>query len=279
MELTNLLHPPFVTGISAHSMDEYREQPGINPSWLAYMSKSPKHFLCAQTIGDSHTPQTLIGSATHALILEPETFGDRYATFDGVRNPKHTIYAEFLDEIGGKTVLSPSELSAAENVANAVRADSIAGPLIEMCDHERSVFGAIHGTQCKGRVDAYGGGYLLDVKTTTDVHMTPFGRVFANLQYGLKLAMYQELLRENDQDIDHVVLITCETVPPYDVACVEVPEAVLCAGLEKCLRLLGKLRECIQMDHWPGVANNQWYQLALPNWAMPEDDVLQVFEG
>jgi hypothetical protein len=63
------------------------------------------------------------------------------------------------------------------------------------------------------------------------------------------------------------------------VACVEVPEAVLNAGLDKCMRLLGKLRECIQMDHWPGVANNQWYQLALPNWAMPEDDVLQVFEG
>lgn len=279
MDLTSLLRPPFVSGISGHSMDDYRKLPGVNPSWLAHMAKSPKHFRSAQQLGDSHTTATLIGSATHALILEPDTFWNHFCTYDGVRNPRHGAYAEFLDDHAGKAVLSPSEIGAAEAIALAVRADSIARPLIDLTDHERSVIGVVNGVQCKGRVDAFGGGYLLDVKTTTDVQMVPFGRVFANHNYALKLAMYQELLRENDQDIDHVILITCESAPPYDVACVEVPVPVLEHGLLKAKRLLTRLRECIDTDTWPGVANNQWYELSVPNWSMPEDEVLEVWNG
>ena len=279
MDFKELLTDPFRTEIARQSFEAYLEEEGVNPSWLVHMSKSPKHFVSAAERASVNTPHTLVGSATHALIFEPRTFGDMYAVYEGVRNKRHKAYAAFLEETGNKTVLTPAEMHAAESVANAVLSDPIAGPLIDATDHELSVFAPLVGVQCKGRVDACGGGYLMDVKTTSDVSMGPFGRIFANFSYAMKLAIYRELLRENGEDVQHVVLITVETSDPYDVACVEVPEVVVDTGWTKALRLLAKFKECEQSGRWPGVANNQWYELALPNWSMPEDEVLEVFEG
>lgn len=76
-------HSPNINSAGVYagiSNSEYHGGPGISKSGLDIINRSPAHFYHAQNSERKpSTPDQQIGTLTHSLVLEPETFWDEYA--------------------------------------------------------------------------------------------------------------------------------------------------------------------------------------------------------
>lgn len=254
------------------SWPDYLAFEGVNPSRLVHGLKSMKSF---QSYAGSDKPDRgmIVGSATHLLIFEPDKFDDRYAIFDGRRSERTKAWQMFTWKYPGKEAIKPDEYEQASRTAEAVRSDPLAMDLIRSTKTEVSLFCEDFGLQCKGRVDGLGH-ILLDLKTTTNVEMRAFGRVFATLNYGVKLACYKRWAEKLGNPVSEVFVVAVETKGEFDVAVIPVPEIVLENAWSKAEQVLKRIPQCMADDHWPGVAEGRLYELCVPNWSMDEEDVL-----
>lgn len=254
------------------SWPDYLAEPGWNPSRLVHGLKSMKHMREYQG-SDKPDRAKLVGSMTHTLIFEPETFHERYAIWTGGRRDKRIVaYREFMEENADQEITNPDEFEQARIVSEAVLADYVAASLLNTTDHEVSLFCEDLGLQCKGRVDALGG-LIVDLKTTTNTQAHAFGRVFSNLAYGAKLACYKRWAELLGHEVAEVYTIAVEVKPPYDVAVYRVPEAVLENAWPRVERVMRRIPECEASGTWPGVAEGQVQELVVPNWAMDESEL------
>lgn len=59
---------------------DYHRGPGISKSGLDLIHRSPLHYAAARAAAnDNPTPSQVLGTAFHALLLEPDLFARRYA--------------------------------------------------------------------------------------------------------------------------------------------------------------------------------------------------------
>lgn len=276
MNRTIQIKPPYIETVDLRmGWNSYCGAVGLNPSRWVQGLRSMKHLKHGDGAEKPHK-ETLVGSATHCLVFEPEKFYERFAIYTGSRR-QGKAWNEFLAEHAGKDILKENEHSEASEVAHHVVGDRIAESVLRKVNPEVSLFAELNGVQCKGRVDGLGNGILLDLKTTTNVSMYQFGRVFANLRYAEKLAAYRALCRKHDIAVNEVYIIAAETKAPYDVTVTPVPELILDQAWERMERLLERVKECVETDYWPGTAEGDFYELHVPNWAM-DDDVLDWSE-
>lgn len=256
--------------------DSYLELPGISPSTLCVGLKSMKHLLYRWNHPGKDTDALRFGRALHAMLLEPKTFEQRYTHWDTRRQGKK--YDEFLAQasLDGKQVLSGYQWFAAQEAAKSFCQCVEVKPWIGAGRAEVSALAPIAGVQCRGRmdwVDAYG---LPDIKTTMSISRGSFSRDVFKYAYDLKMAVYRELLRINTGETKRVALIAIEKEPPFDVAVMELPEAVLDQGLKKALKVIDRLKRAIDEDHWPGVGED--FDLEVPAWQMMDVDLVGAEE-
>lgn len=148
---------------------DYHSGPGISKSGLDIIRRSPLHYQHSLTARREPTPDQRIGTLAHALILEPETVWDHYATpfvapegalatvdeikerLKGLGLPiggKKAELAErlfaadpsvvFLDDartlhaetVGDRAIVSAEEMAQAEAIRDAVMAHPAAGKLL-----------------------------------------------------------------------------------------------------------------------------------------------------
>jgi len=270
--------PPFKNHIDASmSWEDYKRAPGINPSRIVKGIKSMKSF---KNYGGDDKPDRglLVGSITHLLIFEPDTFYGRYAIFNGQRREDSKKYQLWKWKNEGKEAVSPDAYDQARRTADAVRNSPEAMELIEATQHEVSLFLEDFGMQCRGRVDGLQvGKLLLDLKTTTNVEPHAFGRIFARLHYAEKMSCYKRWVEKlTGADIPEVKVIAVETKDDYDVTVFPIREPVLENAWPRAEKILQCVRECIEEDSWPGVGAE--CELVIPNYAMDDEDVLE-FQG
>lgn len=148
---------------------DYHGGPGISKSGLDTIRRSPMHYRHALTVRREPTPDQRIGTLAHALILEPETVWENYATpfvapegalatvdeikerLRGLGLPisgkKSELAARlfdadpsvvFLDEaralhaetIGDRAIVTADEMAQAEAIRDAVMSHPAAGKLL-----------------------------------------------------------------------------------------------------------------------------------------------------
>jgi hypothetical protein len=270
------VQPPFVNEAVDMPWPTYLEACGVNPSRIVKGFKSMKSFRYYEG-SDKPERGKLVGSLTHCLVLEPEKFSERYAVFDGIRREDSKKYQEWLWLNDNKEAVKPDEYEQARVIADAVLSHRLARSFLDAVKTEVSLFAEINGVQCKGRVDGLSR-IILDLKTTTNVEMQAFGRVFGSLDYGAKLAAYKRFAEQLGYPIDGVFVISVENKGEYDVAVVEVPQIVLDNGWSRVEKVIDRIPECVERDHWPGVAENGLYELSVPNWSMDESELLDWSE-
>lgn len=273
-QIEEMCKGPYRNGIVRNMPDaDYREAKGISPSWLVEGLKSMKHLRFPPV--REPTPNMLIGSLAHCMVLEPEEVDSRYAVCNVIRNKRHKAYQEWLEEHDGCEAVKNAEWQQALSMASAVRRDPMAKDILRRCSNpEASIFCEDFGVQCKGRVDQFGPGLLVDVKTTPNIEMHAFGRVFANLNYAARLACYARWLGKCGVAVHEVYLITVENQFPFDVAVVPVPMPILENAWPRIEKILKAIPECVERHRWPGVANGGLYELHVPTWSMPEEEIL-----
>lgn len=149
---------------------DYHGGPGISKSGLDIIRRSPMHYKAARDAGPREsTPAQREGTIVHDLVLEPESFWDRYArpfvapegaldTVDDIKarlkdlslpvsGKKQELKerlalvdseAVFLDDlkdayytsVAGKAIISTEELAKAQAMADAINAHPVAGKLL-----------------------------------------------------------------------------------------------------------------------------------------------------
>lgn len=259
---------------------EYKSFPALNGSTLTAglidgeISLLHLHYYWQHGMQDTDAMQ--FGRMAHCLLLEPDEVADRYWPWEGRRAGND--YKAFL----AKAQLEGAEVVRAEgqySLASAVEAaksflkDRRVKQLIKAGEAEQSVLAIEAGLQCKGQLDwvSTSEHVLTDLKTTGRIARRPFGKSFFDLGYHVKLGLYRRWLVRLTNDHWPVEVIVLERNPPYDVAVVPVPDAVLDAGVDKAKEIIDAVKTAIFTDQWPGVAGGDIMPLVVPSWVMDEE--------
>ena len=284
--------------------DEYCKVQRMNPSTLVAGCKSMLSL--RNLIRDGFREETnamRMGSGSHALLLEPDQFQERFCVMpdfhlspDNLRAARNKMESEadrrtdskatsfyknsveaFAIENPGKTIIGQTQYDQCLRAIESIWARPKMRELVESSAKEVTIYGEILGVECKGRLDllSYTGRKRIigDLKNSASVAKRDFGRIFMRLRYDFKLAFYRELVRQNGIEVEDVQLITQELSGDFDNALVPVPAIVLDNAWDKVVEVMTAYKRCLETKVWPGVdSGKDYYELDIPNWAMDGDE-------
>ena len=257
------------------SQQEYRGLDAIGKSDLDLIAKSPAHFKCAVR---EETAAMTLGSAVHCAVLEPDRFAMDYVMAPGIdRRTKvgKEQFAEFEAANHGKTVLSMEDGMLCHHLAQSVLSHALAAPLLVGAMPEVSALwsDAEFNVRCRARFDALTpGGWIIDLKTTTDSSPRGFAKSVANFRYHVQAAWYldgYQIATGGDLPVGFL-FVAVEKTPPYAVALYELDAESLEQGRMVARRDLARYANARDLDHWGGYSE-AIQTLSLPRWAMTND--------
>ena len=261
-------------------------QDRVNWSTLKHIGQSPKHYRHWLTHQREDSDAMQLGRLVHCAIYEPDRLAERYVQepnfhrgmkddtarakgYDGGKDAA----AKWTLENAGREIVAADLWASATAMAEAVRADPIAGAMVSGGFAEQLVewTDPVTGIECRGRVD-HVNGRLSDLKTARAVSPRWLAAEFARREYHGQLAFYAEGLALNGIDLaDPPAFIVVENVAPHDVVVLQMAPQEVKAGRDLFRRYLDTLAWCRETDQWPGVAGGEIIPLGLPAWAVPDD--------
>lgn len=218
-------------GLVECSNAEYHSAPGISKSHLDVIAgKSPKHYwhryLNPDRDPEQPTPAKILGTAIHAIILEPDLFTSGYVANPGIErrsNAGKAEYAAFVAEHKGKIILEDEGYQACLRIRDAVHKHPLAAGLLRAPGKSEQSFWALDpdtGELIKCRYDRLqdGGGVALDVKSTEDASPAGFGKSVWNYRYFLQPPWYFDVLDIlYGETPKHWAFLAFEKDPPYAI--------------------------------------------------------------
>lgn len=257
---------------------EYRAVDGLSQSILKHFAVSARRGKAAmdRQLKIASEEALLVGRLVHTATLEPHLLDAEYVVAPSVdRRTKQgkAEYAAFLEGVGTRTVVSPSQMDLAQAIRDAVRAHPLASEILAAAGAaaEVSQFWTTLGEPCKGRLDwlvpDWGGDPLIfDLKTTVDASPNGFARACANFKYHMQAYAYSEGYAQVTGVRPRFFFGAVEKEPPYDVALYELEEDAIDRGREIYLAAIETYQQAVQSGNWPGYSDRV-VRLSLPPWA------------
>ena len=219
---------------------------------------------------------------------------DRLLTEGGVHPSKIMLAMQTAHEatMAGRIAIPARDYKNMLRMLQAVDASSEAGPLLRGADTEQSFFwldngdcscpdkdGVLEPVLRKCRTDAIStdGQFVLDLKSTDDVSPAGFGRTIANFGYHVSAAWYLDILaglygKDAPQGF---AFIAAQKTRPFDVAVHYLTDRQIYLGRLIYQKHLRRLTRCLATGHWPGVADGQFIEAAIPEWEMRQIEYLE----
>lgn len=269
--------------------DDYLQSPGLNPSTIVRAIRgrhedgelvlSMRNLKWCWDHEQEDTDDLLLGRAIHCMLFEPGDFERRYVAWEEGRARRGKDYEAFRRDNWGKEVLSHSQLETAEAAALEFVADPIVKDLISSGRSEVTAFKVVSGIQCRGRLDWIATGRcIVDLKTSKDISPRAFGYDFYKYHYDIKLGLYRRWLSQLTGRSWPVMLIALEKKPPYEIAVIPIQDAVLDYGAEKGLKIIKRVRQCIESGSWPGLFGGEEGYLHVPIFEMEDIELVGAEE-
>jgi exodeoxyribonuclease VIII len=255
--------------------NDYHRHPSISSSDVkAVATRSLAHWKYKTY---KASPAFALGSAVHALVLEPQKNLV-------VRGPEDRRGAKWKDaslaaDLDGKILLTEGDYDLAAEIANAVLAHPAVGSFLADSEFvaEASFFAddGETGANIKCRPDGYilHAGVVFDIKTTRDASPDGFPKELRNYGYDLQAAFYLRTLREAGFDAKKFIFVAVEKEPPYAVGLHVMTDRYLEHANERVTRTLEKINAAVTAGDyttgWPMIND-----IDLPRWQVdPEADV------
>jgi exodeoxyribonuclease VIII len=241
----------YTNGIHDLSNYNYHKAQGVSRSQLMRLAKSPKHMMHYQSQDETDTESTIIGSAVHTMLLEPELYNQLYAVAPNVnRRTKDgkIMWENYIKINQGKRLLSAKQYETIKSTVDALTSNPIISMLLVNASFiEKSIFFTHDNTgiQCKSRTDFVAGKASVDLKTTNDASYRAFQHSASKYGYLLQAAMTQKALHSIDIKTQHHVIIAVEPTPPYFIAVYRLDELAIQAGYRKFDRLMMRYQQFI----------------------------------
>ncbi len=192
----------------------------LSYSALSQFSKSPNHLLSYWKDEFEPTPAMLFGSLLHKLILEPETFSETYAIFDGTR--RGNVWNEFKALNENKTIVTLKEYNTAlKTFKNAKKSNMLKELLMKTNEAEKHIEWTYNDMKYHGYCDMIGDDFIADIKIVADAG-EKFARDLRYNDYSLQAAMYLTGLPKANYYI-----IAIEKSSPYNVQVYKFGEQIL----------------------------------------------------
>lgn len=255
--------------------EEYHGSSGYSSSQIkTLIEQTPAHLRHSFTVQKESTANMLLGTAVHALILEPEKFHSEFAIsekFDGRTNAGKAARAHFEAGAVGKTIITEDVFEKAQAMAASVLNHPIAGLLVQDVITESSVYwwyksmdaddDTRYKIMAKVRPDILCRGYpvIADIKTTADGSYSGFIKSIQNFYYHVSAAMYLEGVNQCKPLLDEMgrmaftkfVFICVENFEPYLTSAYELSPEYLDIGKLLYRRSMRTLRDALEED-FPG---------------------------
>jgi exodeoxyribonuclease VIII len=197
----------------------YHAHPAISSSDVKAVYKTS----LAHWKGKARKPSSAfaMGSAVHALVLEPE----KNLVLRGPEDRRGNKWkeAQLAADLDGQILLPEGDFDLAARIADAVKAHPVAAMYLADPTFvaEASFFGIdpVTGIEIKCRPDGYlpEAGLVFDVKTTTDASPDGFPRELRKYAYDVQAAFYLRALRSAGYKADAFIFIAVEKEPPHAV--------------------------------------------------------------
>jgi exodeoxyribonuclease VIII len=263
------------TGIYKNILNETyhrsKEWSALSCSGIKDFLKAPAVYKAKKETAESTNDAFLLGSAFHAVVLEPDVYEESFAVFDGTRRGK--AWESFAQENCYKTIITPSIQSTVEAMREAVMKDETALALISaQGECEESVFwnDATYGFPCKCRPDKRIPELkmLIDLKSTVDASPEGFAKSVINYGYDIQAAWYLSGINAAQSDLYRDFLfVAVEKNPPYLTQVYRATDDVIESGKKKIRSMIGRYAECLKTDVWPGYDGGV-IDIVLPSWAI-----------
>lgn len=199
--------------------EQYHAHPAISSSDVkAVHTKSLAHWRGKVR---KESSAFALGSAVHALVLEPE----KNLVLRGPEDRRGNKWkeAQLAADLDGVILLPEAEFDLAARIANAAKAH----PVVEQYlgdptfVAEASFFGVdpATGTEIKCRPDGYlpDYGIVFDLKTTTDASPDGFPRELRKYAYDVQAAFYLRALVAAGYKAETFIFVAVEKEPPHAV--------------------------------------------------------------
>lgn len=283
------------TGKYTLSNSDYHKQESLGSSNLKDLLRSPAHYLASLQNPIEPTPQMVLGSVVHCLLLETHLFESLYAVGEH-KQRRGKEYEKCVSENVGKTIITKEQFAEAtrlvEEVKNQVERNEVLKSLLEGIK-ETSFFweDPSTGILCKARPDIITpSGIIVDIKTSSDGSFDAFQKQMVDLKYFLSMAWYMRGYKETCSktgmmvDVNkfmipvptRAVFVVIETKDPYAIATYELDESAIRVGHEMCDKALEIYAEAVSTETWESYPK-KLVTMGLPNWAFfkfnkPEGD-------
>ena len=260
------------------SWGEYAAIDALNGSSIVNMRKSPMYY---RFLSDNPQPPTeamILGTATHKLVLEPETVGDLAvwgeAEDQNVRRGK--VWEEFQVAHSRQQIITIAQRDAMVGMAIGARRNA---PIMRYCsakgDTEVTMVWVdpVSGRKFKGRTDKLipKGHVIFDLKTCVSCDKYKFGTIAFRLGYHIKMALYWNGYRTLTGNDPKCVLGAIEKTAPYEAAVYRCTSDVILQGLEDLDCLLRTLTQCEETGEWPPAEPDE-LELTMPTYAYKQAD-------
>jgi hypothetical protein len=209
------------------------------------------------------------GSAAHMALFQPNLFDSAYAVMpeglDRRRKADKEIWNEAIQS--GKTPITDADhmkiMAIESSLENHRLGRFIRGGLSEVAivwDDAQT------GVRCKGRLDKYFDGLILDQKFTADVSAMATTRHICRFGYDIQAAFYSDGAEQAfGQATDDYLLMTIESERPFGVRVWDMSKWID-RGRSLYRKALGIYAKCKAEHRWPGYPQ-AIEPIDLPAWA------------
>jgi hypothetical protein len=250
---------------------DYAAIPALRASWVKTLDAStPAHLFARMNADESDSDAFRIGRALHCRILRPADYASEFVVsprFDRRTKDGKAEAEAFAAAAGGRTVVTADEQATVDGMAGGLVGHDAARELLAMCaEREAVIVGDIDGVPCKARLDAFGDGVLVDVKSCVSAHPRAFARAVCEYGYDLQMAFYAEMLRQfTGTTPESVCIVAVEKSAPHAVAVYEMRPTDIDSAYARALRSIRVYRECTASGVWPAYPPTVEY-LQIPAW-------------
>jgi exodeoxyribonuclease VIII len=251
------------------TIETLKERP-LSFSSVKQFIKSPQHYIQYLTQERKQTDSMLLGSVVHNLILQPETFDDKYIVepdFNKRTNQGKEDYQKFLELIAQRKLQAVPPnifLKAKEMVTQFMNSPNYKH--VQVMDGKEIRFDKDYDSlPVCGYIDGMNSEYNFEVKTVSSAEYSDIQRDFYNLKYHLQAAIYNWV---NGKNIMYIVI---ETSHPY-LSRVFIPsDTYIEEGKKLFSKAMTDFAYCLDMDLFDSgyefYGGSDPMTLDLPGWA------------
>lgn len=240
------------------SDESYFAANAVNHSTLKEIERSPAHYKLALKKGGRDSDAKRLGAVAHLMLFQPSLVAGKIV--GPPINPKTdkpygmdtNAWRDHAAEHPGKLIVSPQEMQDAALAVQAIREHRELAPIMcESVENELVLVWEEDGILFKAKIDALTSSDMGDLKTTKNAEDRAFARSIAEYSYHTQAALYLRGAIHLGISVDRYVIGAVEQ-ETYQIACYELDSHFISIGHTKVTEWIGKLRNCLMTDEWPG---------------------------